>query len=259
MRFGIVGDPVMHSRSPAIHSAGFVANGIDASFEFLPTPSDGFDLIERMLRSEELDGVSVTMPHKANAYQAVDLHTDLAQRTGAVNTITTRNGALVGTNTDVAGARFAVGVASAEVGPVLVLGAGGAAAAAIVALEGRRLFVSARSEDRAHAVLGRTGVQGTVVPWAEGVAGSVVVNATPLGMHGESLPDGVLGVASGIIDMTYGDSETPACAYAIANGLRHADGLDMVVGQALEAFTLFTGLNAPLDVFYSAARGDTGP
>lgn len=258
MRFGIVGDPVMHSRSPAIHSAGFAAVGIDASFEFLPTPSDGFDAIETMLRSGELDGVSVTMPHKANAYEAVDLRTDVAQRTGAVNAVTARGGDLSGTNTDVAGVRFAVGVAGAELGPVLVLGAGGAAAAAIVALEGRRLFVSARSEDHAHAVLARTGIEGTVLPWAEGAAGSVVVNATPLGMHGESLPEGVLVAASAVIDMAYGDSETPACAYAIANGLWHADGLDMVVGQALEAFTLFTGRNAPLGVFYDAARGDTG-
>jgi shikimate dehydrogenase len=257
MRFGVVGDPVMHSRSPAIHSAGFELMGIDASFDHLPTPLHDFDTIEALLRSGELAGVSVTMPHKANAYAAVDVRTELAERTGAVNTITTRRGMLTGTNTDVAGVRFSIGVAGAEEGPVLVLGAGGAAAAAIVALEGRSLFVSARTDADAFNVLARTSMEGTVVPWSEGVAGSAVVNATPLGMHGEELPHNVLAVASAIIDMAYGPSETQACAYAAAQGLGHADGLDMLVGQAIEAFELFTGTEAPLDRFYEAARAST--
>jgi shikimate dehydrogenase len=256
MRFGIVGDPVMHSRSPVIHSSGFEVHDIDASFDFIPTPKNGFRAIEMMLRSGELTGVSVTMPHKGDAYDAVDVRTDLAQRTGAVNTITADNGVLTGTNTDVAGVRFAVGAAGAEQGPVHVVGAGGAAAAAIVGLGGRHLFVSARDAGDAHAVLERTGTKGTVVPWADGVAGSVVVNATPLGMHGESLPEDVLVVASAVVDMAYGSNETPAIAYAVAHGLGHADGIDMLVGQALEAFTLFTGAEAPLNRFYEAARRD---
>jgi shikimate dehydrogenase len=106
-------------------------------------------------------------------------------------------------------------------------------------------------------VLSRTGVKGVVVPWAEGVAGAVVVNATPIGMHGEELPPGVIAVASAVIDMAYGSTETAAIAYATAQGLGHADGIDMLVGQALEAFTLFTGAEAPIEAFYEAARGSS--
>jgi shikimate dehydrogenase len=255
VRLGVVGDPVLHSRSPAIHTAGFRFRGIEATFDFIPTPIDGFDGVEAMLREGDLVGVSVTMPHKTHAYDAVDARSDVALRTRAVNTITADDGVLSGTNTDVEGVRFSVDVADAGVGPVLVLGAGGAAAAALVALEGRRMFVSARNANAAGALLERTQVSASVVPWSEGVSGAVVVNATPIGMHGEELPHGVLASASAIIDMAYGSDETPACAYAAAKGLGRADGLDMLVGQAIQAFTLFTGADAPIDVFYEAARG----
>ena len=254
MRFGIVGDPVNHSRSPAIHTAGFQARGIDATYEYLPTPLGEFATVESMLRSGGLDGVSVTMPHKANAFAAVDTRTELANRTGAVNTIISNDGILTGTNTDVAGVRFSIDVVKALDGPVLVLGAGGAAAAAIVALEDRQVFVSARDRRDAASVLGRTGVEGIVIPWSQGVAGSVVVNATPVGMHGEKLPAAPLAVASALIDMAYGDGETPACTYATSSGINYADGIDMLVGQAVEAFTLFTGTDVPVDVLYDAAR-----
>jgi shikimate dehydrogenase len=255
MRYGIVGDPVSHSRSPAIHTAGFRIRDIDARFDFIPTPIDDFESVEATLRSGDLAGVSVTMPHKTHAYEAVDVRTALADRTHAVNTITAEDGVLSGTNTDVAGVRFAVTAADAASGPALVLGAGGAAAAALVALDGRRMFVSARDQHAAGAVIVRTSVDGVVVPWGEGVAGAAVVNATPIGMHGEDLPFGVLAVASAVIDMAYGPNETPAVAYAAAQGLGHADGIDMLVGQALEAFTLFTGAEAPIEAFYEAARG----
>jgi shikimate dehydrogenase len=258
MRFGIVGDPVSHSRSPAIHTAGFALRGIQATFDFLPTPAGEFGIVEAMLRSGDLNGVSVTMPHKANAYEAVDIRTDLAERTGSVNTVTARNGELTGTNTDVAGVKFSVAVANAEEGPVLVLGAGGAAAASLVALAGRQIFVSARDGDRASEVLARTGVAGSTVTWGEGVAGSLVVNATPIGMHGGALPDGVLVAASAVLDMAYGAEETDACRYAREHGIGCADGLDMLVGQAIEAFALFTGSEPPIDAFYEAARGPNG-
>jgi shikimate dehydrogenase len=257
MKYAIVGDPVKHSRSPAIHTAGFRIRNIEASFDFIPTPVDDFDVVEAMLRTGDLAGVSVTMPHKTHAYEAVDVRSGLADRTHAVNTIIAADGVLTGTNTDVAGVRFAITTAGALSGPALVLGAGGAAAAALVALDGRRLFVSSREQDAAQRVLSRTGVKGVVVPWAEGVAGAVVVNATPIGMHGEELPPGPLAVASAVIDMAYGPAETPAIAYAADHGLRHADGIDMLVGQALEAFTLFTGEEAPVEAFYEAARGSS--
>lgn len=255
MKFGVVGDPVEHSRSPAIHNAAFAALGIDAVYVLLETPADAFPSIVTMLRSGDLHGVNVTMPHKGNAYDAVDHHTDGALRTGAVNTITVKDDVLVGANTDIAGVRYAFDVAGVDdAAPVLVMGAGGAASAALVASEHRDVFVSARSADAATAARVRTDVAGTVVPWGDPVPGAVVVNATPLGMHGERLPYAVVEGASGLIDMTYGGAPSPAIAFADAQRIPHADGLDMLIGQAIEAFTIFTGIEPPTQVIIEAAR-----
>jgi shikimate dehydrogenase len=256
MKYGVVGDPVMHSRSPAIHTAGFAALGIAATFEHLLTPRDSFDEIVARLRNGDLNGVSVTMPHKDNAFAAVDMLSEVAGRSEAVNTIIAMaNGQLYGSNTDVAGVTHALGILSVGPrAPLLILGAGGAARAAVVAGARHPVFVSARRSGAATEVLDRTSVEGTVVPWGEGVAGAVVVNATPLGMKGESLPHGPLVVGSALLDMTYGSAETPACQYFRAESLPYADGLEMLVGQAVEAFELFTGLVPPLEVLRQAAR-----
>lgn len=255
MRFAIVGDPVDHSRSPAIHNAAFAALGIDATYDFLRTPADSFAEVVDQLRSGALTGVNVTMPLKAAAFEAVDIRSPLAERTRAVNTITKQGSSLFGTNTDVAGVEHAFNVTGVpDDSALLLLGAGSAAGAAVVAAEGRPLFVSSRSPASGEALLSRTGATGVVVPWGEGVAGSVVVNATPLGMHGESLPLAPLATCAAFIDMTYGTTDPPSVALVRGQGLPVADGLDMLVGQALEAFTVFTGRPAPAHAIESAAR-----
>jgi len=259
MRFGVVGDPVLHSRSPAIHNAGFAAIGFDGLYEHIHTPSERFQSVVDGLRTGLLNGVSVTMPHKGHAFAAVDKRTDLANRTGAVNTIIAKDGTLWGTNTDVAGVTGSLRSCGASPdAPVLILGGGGAAAAALVANEERQLFVSTRDPGDAAAVLRRTGCAGGVVAWEEGVAGSVVVNATPLGMYSEVLPRSVLHVASGLLDMTYGANVTPAVAWMQGEGRPTADGVDMLVWQAYEAFTLFTGAEAPAGAMAAAARSVSG-
>jgi shikimate dehydrogenase len=258
VRFAIVGDPVDHSLSPRIHNAAFAAVGFDARYEYRQTAADAFDSVVHELRSGRLDGASVTMPHKNSAYDAVDIRSDLAERSGAVNTIVMRGESMYGTNTDVAGVAHTFSVAGiAEDAAILVLGAGGAAAAALVASDGRPLFVSSRSAESSEAVISRTHSKGWVVPWGEGVAGSVVVNATPLGMHGESLPVAPLSTSAAFIDMTYGARESPSLRFARKLGIPVSDGIDMLVGQAVEAFTVFTGLPAPLQAIESAARSGT--
>jgi len=256
VRFGVVGDPVDHSRSPAIHNAGFEAMGIEASFVALPTPADDFDVIVRDLRSGALDGVSVTMPHKDNAYDSVDELDDLAARSLAVNTIVATPGRLHGYNTDVDGVRYAVRkLGLPDESPVLVLGYGGAARAALVALDGpRHISISGRDADRARAFIASIDVDTDAVTWETVVHGAIVVNATPLGMHGEDLPAGLVESAAGLVDMTYGSGTTPAIRVAEQRLIPSADGLDMLVGQAVMAFELFTGRPAPLDVFERAAR-----
>jgi shikimate dehydrogenase len=256
MRFAVVGDPVEHSRSPAIHNAAFEVAGVDAAFDFMRVPSDRFEDVLDALRRGDLDGVSVTMPHKNNAFVGVEAHSEEAARTGAVNTIIVRDGRLVGYNTDVAGVRYALESAESRASSaILILGTGGAAAAALLAVDGRQVFVSGRSEEKSHSLADRVGVDVQVVPWGSAVQMATVINATPLGMKGEQLPDSVVERAGAFIDMTYGPGRTPAVAQALSLGLPTADGLTMLVGQAVEAFELFTGLSAPVMTMEQAARG----
>jgi shikimate dehydrogenase len=256
VRFGVVGDPVDHSRSPAIHNAGFASLGIDATFEPIQVDYDAFDTVVADLRCGELDGVSVTMPHKDHAYTSVDVRDELADRSGAVNTIVAEGDELHGYNTDVAGVRHAIGLLGlAHDAPVLILGYGGAARAALVALEGRDVTITGRDLDRATSVIRSVGIAAEIVQWGTALDDAVVVNATPLGMHGEHLPDALLHAACGFVDMAYGTHPTPAIALAASTGIPHSDGIDMLVGQAVRAFELFTARSAPIGVLERAARG----
>ena len=259
MRFAVVGDPVEHSLSPRIHTAAYEALGIGASYESMRVAFDGFAQVVARLRSGDLAGVNVTMPHKANAFEAVDVLAPTASKTRAVNTIAVTDGTLNGYNTDIAGVVAAWKRTGLDPGiPSLILGAGSAAAAALGAGRGGDIFVSARNPATARDLLDRTETVAEIVPWGQGVPGALVINATPLGMNGEVLPDGPLGVASGLIDMAYGGGETPAVAGFRTQGRPYADGLDMLVGQACEAFELFTGHQAPVDVMMAAARVPNG-
>lgn len=255
MRFAVVGDPVEHSRSPAIHNAAFAARDIDAEFGWLQVRRGEFYRVVKALRSGELDGVSVTMPHKHAAYDVVDERSDSAMRTGAVNTIVVERNHLMGHNTDVAGVRHALdGLEPDTTAPILILGTGGAAAAALLAVDNRQVYLSGRSETRARSLTDRVGVDGTVVAWGEPVTMATVINATPLGMEGEDLPDGVVERAAALLDMTYGGQRSPAVAHALALGIPIADGLTMLTGQAAEAFELFTGQKPPTMTMEQAAR-----
>jgi shikimate dehydrogenase len=255
VRFVVVGDPVAHSRSPAIHNAAFEASDVDAEFGFMRVPADRFEEVVDELRSGVLDGVSVTMPHKNNAFAAVDERSQDALRTGAVNTIVVEEGILVGYNTDVAGVRHALAtVETDQTAPILILGTGGAASAALLAVEGRRVFVSGRHESKARFMSERVEVDSEILPWGSPVAMATVINATPLGMAGEQLPDGIVERAGALVDMTYGTDRSPAVAHALVLGLPTADGLTMLVGQAVKAYELFTGLDAPTERMELAAR-----
>jgi len=229
---------------------------MDATYELLETPPDGFPAIEAELRNGTLNGVNVTMPHKRNAFAAVDSADETVGRLGAVNTIMVAYGLLTGFNTDIDGARHAMErLEMPSETPVLVLGSGGAAAAAIVAMENTtRVSVTARNAQRVTGLVKRLDADAMVVPWGMWPDGTVVINATPLGMNGEALPEGLLEGAAGLLDMPYGDEVTPAVRTAQSLGIPHADGLVMLAGQAAEAFRLFTGQRVPADIMERAAR-----
>ena len=161
---------------------------------------------------------------------------------------------LFGANTDPAGIRRAWEIAALpEDGPVTVLGSGGAAAAALVAIAGREIQMMARRSDAAQKTADRVGVTVEVVPWGADVKPGVLVNATPIGMKGERLPDNLTDTATGLFDMAYGDAATPAVVESGARGLPVAAGLDMLVGQAVESFRIWFGVSADPEVMRQAA------
>jgi len=257
VRLVLLGDPVAHSRSPAIHAAALRATGLEGSYEAVRVDETGLRAAIDRLRHGGLTGANVTMPHKEAACRLADRITGRALRTGAVNTLWASEGQVWGDTTDVDGVLAAWRVAGLPVeAPVLVLGAGGAAAAAVVALDGRSLHVTARRPERAAELLDRTRIGGSVVPWGVPVPGAVVVNATPIGMTpGERLPAAVLEEAAGLLDLAYGPAPTAAVAAARRRGLPVADGLTMLVEQAAASFERWTGRPAPREVMERAARG----
>jgi shikimate dehydrogenase len=246
VRLAVVGSPVAHSLSPVIHTAALAACGIAGSYVAIDCDAAGFRDVVASIRSGELDGCNVTMPHKRLAADLVDSRSALAERVGAVNTIVRDGEGLVGHNTDVVGIMKASEAAELPLdAPVLILGAGGAAAAAVLAYSGRSLTVSARRRQAAVAMIESVGVTAEIVDFGEPVPGAVVVNATPLGMHGEHLPEALLASASGLFEMPYASGTTPATAEMRRTDRPVAVGEDMLVAQALESFRLWTGCETP--------------
>lgn len=255
LRLAVLGDPVEHSLSPAIHRAALAALGMEGTYEARRVDAEGMAAAAGDVRRGALDGANITMPHKRLARRLADVVGPDAARAGSVNTWYRDGRLLAGESTDVAGLRVAWerrGLPSA--GPILVLGGGGAAAAALVALAGRDLAVSARRPGVAADLAAACGVDAAPVPWGTPVPGAVVVNCTPLGMGGEELPAAVVAEMGGVFDLAYGGTETPLVAAARRAGLPAADGIDHLVAQAEESFVLWTGRRPPPGVMEEAAR-----
>ncbi|HEX6256834.1 MAG TPA: shikimate dehydrogenase [Euzebyales bacterium] len=252
----LLGDPVAHSLSPQLHTAALAACGIDAVYvacrvRDVPAAVDGLDALGAL-------GANVTVPHKRAVWEHVNRRTAEAELIGAANTLFRDGGAWMADNTDAEGVRRVLaddmGVGSDH--SVVVFGAGGAARAIAVAL-GRlraRVRIEARRPEQADivAALAQT-VGARALPG--GAAPDVVVNATPLGLHGERLPERYHDLADGqaALDLVYGPSPTPFVSDARARGLPAWDGLGMLVGQAAAAFERWTGRVAPVDVMRAAA------
>jgi shikimate dehydrogenase len=261
---GVIGDPVAHSRSPAMHNAAFDAVGLDWVYLAFPVERGRGGAAVRAIRALGLVGLNVTMPHKADAATACDDLTPAAAALGVVNTvIVDEDGALIGHSTDGAGFLRALGDEGVDAsGRVcLVVGAGGAARAIAQALgdAGADVTVAARRRDQARRAAALA-PGGTAIPVDEVSveAFDVVVNATPLGMHGEAPPfDPARLRASQFVYDTVYPAETPLLAEARARGARVAGGLGMLVHQGALAFELWTGRVPPLDVMRAAASANT--
>jgi len=255
VRLVLLGDPVAHSRSPAIFRAALAAAGIEGRYEGRRVDAAGVYRACAEIRAGDLHGANVTMPHKAAAAAAADHLSSDASRCGAANTLAAEEGEVVAYNTDVGGLRLAREWAGLPPGgPVLVLGSGGAAAAALVAFEGEPLVVAARRPGAGARLAAAVGIEAAEAPWGSAIEGAVLVNATPLGMHGEALPKGVVEAAVGLIDLPYGGAATPAAEASRRRGKPVADGLDVLVAQAGLSFRIWTGQEPPLAAMRLAAR-----
>jgi len=271
---GIIGWPVSHSLSPAMHNAAFAAEGLDMAYVPLPVAPARLAAAVGGLSALGFRGVNVTMPHKAAVLPLLDRVTDDARGIEAVNTIVVEGGELRGYNTDVDGFVAALREVVAE--PLagaggLVLGTGGVARAAVLGLARlglARCTVVARTPARGEELVrllqpmaGRTSLTALALDELEATPvreADILVNATPLGMD-ESLKvprvlvDNILRDHI-VYDVVYGQRPTMPLERARALGARAIDGLAMLVCQAALSFELWTGRAAPLEVMRSAAR-----
>lgn len=254
----LLGNPVSHSLSPQLHSAAFAASGIDAVYVACAVTDvaaavAGLDALGAL-------GANVTVPHKRAVWDLVTQRTDEAQHIGAANTLfRADDGSWVADNTDAAGLQRVltddIGVTARTA--VVMFGAGGAARAAAVALGrlGARLRVEARRAEQAADVqrLAATAGAGVLAPEQ---APDLVINATPLGLHGEHLPDRfrTLSADQIALDLVYGREPTPFVREARAQGAAAWDGLGMLVAQAGVSFERWTGMQAPIAEMTAAAR-----
>ena len=274
----LLGWPVGHSRSPAMHNAAAEHLGLPLRYRALAVAPEQLDEVAVALGAAGVRGANVTVPHKRAVVARCDVRTDEATLVGAVNTLTwdRRDGdaVLEGHNTDAIGlaAALAEDVGPLAEVPVLLVGTGGAARAAAVALarSGARVSVAGRDPRACAEVLDvlaavdRSGRSAAgIVDLLEDAAlrpavdaATLVINATSLGLHGEHLPEPLedLQAHQEAYDLVYG-VDTPFLAAAWDAGAAAHDGLGMLVHQAAAAFARWTGVPAPVEVMRAAARG----
>ena len=261
----VIGSPVRHSLSPALHNAAFAATGLDWTYLAFEVTEAGVEAVLRGAQALGIRGLSVTMPLKAAAAGAVDRLTPTAAALGAVNTVVPGPDGLVGDNTDGAGLVAALGASGwVPAGrSCVVMGAGGAARAAVLALSGAGaadVVVVNRTPGRAAAAASLAGAAGRVGTAADVGNADLVVNATPIGMAGTpqagelGLDPELLSAGQLVVDLVYHPVRTPLLAAAAERGAATMDGIGMLVHQAALQFSAWTGIDAPLEVMTAAAR-----
>lgn len=258
---GLIGWPVQQSKSPIIHDFWLKKVGIDGHYVRLPVRPGAVEAAFRGMVDLGFAGVQATMPHKRDCFRFVDALTPTAQALGAVNTVIVQpDSSLLGHNTDMGGFLEPLESTNLAGKTVTVLGAGGAAAAIIVGLASKRpaqINLINRSAVGIEALLkdieaSLAGIKIASGDWSRvdeiAAESTLVVNATSLGMTGQpELPLSVRGLDQGAIvyDIVTHPHDTRLLMAARARGLTTFDGIDMLIGQAREAFALFFGAEAP--------------
>jgi len=251
----VIGHPIAHSRSPLIHGTWLAEHGIDGSYEAIDVAPDELAGFVGRVREGAFAGGNVTIPHKEAVFALCDEVDPLARQIGAVNTLVMRGGTLFGTNTDYLGflGNLDAGAPGWSEGleRALVIGAGGAARAILVALASRGIPVILLNRTRASADRLAAELDGDItvgqlddINAAAPLAG-LVVNTTSIGMHGsrfETFDLGLLNPGTIVTDIVYVPLETPLLAEARARGLKTVDGLGMLLHQAVPGFEAWFGV-----------------
>ena len=258
----VIGSPVTHSLSPLLHNAAFNSLGMDWEYAALEITENELDEVLAQMRSGNLGGLSVTMPFKTRVASLVDECTSTAEKLDAVNCVVVNERGLIGHNTD--GDGFLNGlIHDAQFDPkgkkVTVIGAGGAARAVIEVLArsgAASIMVVNRTPAKAESAADLAGEVGSVGTLEDISGADLVVNATSIGMKDSQvdIPCSVdlLHPSQLIVDLIYHPLETRWISLAKQKGIDSHNGVSMLLFQAAEAFTLWTGEEAPIPIMQEA-------
>lgn len=261
-RAAVIGSPVTHSLSPLLHNAAFNSLGMDWEYLALEITESELDEVLAQMRSGNLGGLSVTMPFKTRVASLVDECTSTAEKLSAVNCVVANEKGLIGHNTD--GDGFLNGlIHEAQFDPkgkkVAVIGAGGAARAVIEALArsgAASIMVVNRTPAKAESAADLAGEVGAVGTLKDISGADLVVNATSIGMKDNQvdIPCSVdlLHSSQLVVDLIYHPLETRWISLAKQKGIDSHNGVSMLLFQAAEAFTLWTGEEAPISIMQEA-------
>ena len=255
-RYGVIGHPIAHSKSPVIHQQFALQTGQDISYEAFDIPPEKLKKELKSLIRKGLRGFNVTVPHKEAVAELADAVVGQAERAGAVNTVTVLDdGSMAGDNTDGIGLvedltknlKLSLGGKL-----VLILGAGGATRGIVPALldaEPAELRIANRTPERAEALAKQFGDRNAVHACSfdalEDQPFDLIINATSAGLHGEvpPFPASIIGPETVCYDLSYAMKDTPFVAWARAQGCAQAhQGWGMLVEQAAESFRIWRGI-----------------
>lgn len=272
---GLIGYPLGHSLSPKIHAAALNACGLQGNYSLFPIPLEDKPALQALLarvRSGDIHGLNVTIPHKQNVIEFMDELTPTAQAIGAVNTIYMRESKLIGDNTDAPGflsdLKRVIGNRELGIGKsAVVLGAGGSSRAVVYALlnDGWNVTIAARRIEQAQQLSKSFSEYDLRLSTFDFPLFTfhLLVNTTPLGMipniDTSPLPENtVLSKNTFVYDLVYNPRETKLVHDARAQGLKASTGLGMLIEQAALAFEMWTGHNPPREILFEAV-GATRP
>jgi shikimate dehydrogenase len=257
--YGVVGNPIGQSISPAIHNAAFSHTGINAVYMAFETRD--IKACIKGMKGLGMKGMSVTIPYKSEVIPLLDELDDLSGKIGAVNTIENKGGRLKGYNTDAVGALKALKEKTELSGKsCIIIGAGGAARAIgyILREKGVALTIANRSIERAESLCKALDCRFINLEGLAREKADILINATPVGMTPEKelclVPEETIKDGMVVMDIVYNPIETKLLAMARLRGCLTVSGLAMFIYQGAEQFRLWTGLEPPIEVMTAAAE-----